>query len=68
MREYERAGNLARDIVSSRLKKIISIASASAQSESGLRNLAGEERFLYEKLFSIINQWKTRMLEHKEGT
>jgi len=38
MREYERAGHLARDIVSSRLKKIISIASASARSESGLRN------------------------------
>ena len=68
MREYERAGHLGKDIVSSRLKKIVSLASASAQSESGLRNLAGEERFLYENLFRIINQWKTRILEHKEGT
>jgi hypothetical protein len=68
MREYERAGHLARDIVNSRLKKIVSIASASAQSESGLRNLAGEERLLYEKLFRVINQWKTLILEHKEGT
>jgi DNA replication initiation complex subunit (GINS family) len=68
MREYERAGHLGKDIVSSRLKKIVSLASASAQSESGLRNLAGEERFLYEKLFRVVNQWKTLILEHKEGT
>jgi hypothetical protein len=67
MREYERARQLAQDIINSRLKKIISIASAPAQTESALRNLADEEKFLYEKLFKLISQWKTQIIEHQEG-
>lgn len=67
MREYERAGQLTRDIVNSRLKKIVSIASAPAQTESRLRDFTGEERLLYEQLFSIINHWKTKVLEQKGG-
>ena len=67
MREYERVRQLAQDIVNSRLKKIISIASAPAQTENALRNLADEEKFLYEKLFKLISQWKTQIIEQQEG-
>jgi DNA replication initiation complex subunit (GINS family) len=63
MREYERVDHLTKDIVNSRMKKIISIASAPAQTESALRNLTAEERLLYEQLFQVINSWKTRILE-----
>ncbi len=63
MREYERVDHLAKDIVNSRMKKIVSIASAPAQTESALRNLTAEERLLYEQLFQVINSWKTRILE-----
>ena len=67
IREHERVRQLAQDIINSRLKKIISIASAPAQTESALRNLADEEKFLYEKLFKLISQWKTQIIEHQEG-
>jgi hypothetical protein len=66
MREYERVRQLAQDIVNSRLKKVISIASAPARTENALRNLTDEEKFLYEKLFRLISQWKTRIVERKE--
>jgi hypothetical protein len=68
MREYERADQLTRDIVNSRLKKIVSIASAPAQTEGTLRNLTGEERLVYEQLFKIINGWRTQILNNKGGT
>jgi hypothetical protein len=67
MREYERAVQLATDIVNSRLKKIVSIASAPAQTESRLKDLTGEERLLYGRLFGVINHWKAKVLERKGG-
>ena len=67
VREYERVRQLAQDIINSRLKKIIAIASAPAQTENALRNLADEEKFLYEKLFKLICQWKTQIIEQQEG-
>jgi hypothetical protein len=66
MREYERVKQLTQDIVNSRLKKIVSIASAPAQTENTLRNLTGEEKFLHEQLYRFINQWKTQILEYEE--
>jgi hypothetical protein len=68
MREYERADQLTRDIVNSRLKKIVSIASGPAQTEGTLRNLTEEERVVYDQLFKIINGWRTQILNHKGGT
>jgi hypothetical protein len=65
MREYERVTHLAQDIVNSRLKKIVSISAAPAQTENALRNLSDEERFLYEKLFKLVSEWKTQILEQK---
>jgi hypothetical protein len=66
LREYERVRHLAQDIINSRLKKIISIASSSGQTEA-LRNFADEERFLYEKLFKLVGEWKNKIIEHQEG-
>ena len=66
MREFERADQLRKDIVNSRLKKIVSIATTPVQTESTLRNLTVEERLLYEQLYQVINNWKTRILNHKE--
>jgi len=65
MRELERADQLATDIVNSRLKKVVSIAAAPAQTESRLRDFTAEERLLYERLFSVINHWKTKILERR---
>lgn len=63
MREYERAKQLAIDIVNLRLKKIVSLASAPAQTEHVLRNFTAEERLLYEQIYKIVNKWKNRLLE-----
>ena len=64
MLELEKTRHLSRDIVNSRLRKIISIASAPAQTEQVLRNLTEEERFLYKQLYRLINEWRTQILEN----
>lgn len=64
MREYERVNHLARDIINSRLKKIISLASSTGGTENALRNLVEEERFLYDKLFKLVGEWKNKIIEH----
>jgi len=66
VREYEKAKQLATDIVNVRLKKIVSLASAPAQTEHVLRNLTAEERLLYDKIYMLVNKWKTHLLEFEE--
>ena len=61
--EYDRARQLGRDIVNSRLKKIVALASAPSQSEQVLKKFTGEEKILYEQLVKIISEWKTKILE-----
>jgi hypothetical protein len=63
MREYEKIGHLTRDVVNVRLKKIVSLASAPAQTEQMLKNFTGEERFLYEQLYVLIQEWRKQILE-----
>lgn len=65
MREYEKVKHLALDILNLRLKKIISIASAPAQTEQVLKNFTSEERFLYEKIYKLISKWRNQLLEHE---
>ncbi len=67
MLEYERDRHLARDITNSRLRKIVAIASAPAQTEQVLKNLTREERFLYEQLYGVISEWRTQILECEEA-
>ncbi|MEM2463763.1 MAG: hypothetical protein QXY07_03675 [Candidatus Bathyarchaeia archaeon] len=66
MREYEKVKQLTVDIVNLRLKKIISLASAPAQTEHILRNLTAEERLLYEHVYRLINKWKNQLLEFEK--
>jgi len=61
MLENEKAKQLSKDIVSARLRKIVSMASAPAQTEQTLKNLTAEERFLYDKLYTLVNEWRTHV-------
>ena len=61
--EYDRAKQLAQDIVNSRLKKIVALSSTPTQSEQVLKKFTSEEKILYELLVKIISQWKTKILE-----
>lgn len=63
MKEYEKATRLSRDIVNCRLRKIVSLASAPAQTNQTLNNLTREERVLYRRLYEIINEWKSEILK-----
>jgi hypothetical protein len=63
IREYEKVKHLTRDVVNSRLKKMVSLASAPAQTEQVLKNLTDEERFLYELLHKFIHDWRIQILE-----
>lgn len=61
--EHFKATQLARDIVNSRLKKIVALSSAPAQTEQVLKKLTGEEKILFMQLVKIISKWKTEILE-----
>jgi hypothetical protein len=67
MREYEKVRQLTQDIINSRLKKIVSLASAPAQTEQILRNFTREERFLYKEIYNLITEWRTQILKNGEG-
>jgi hypothetical protein len=66
LREYEKSRHVTQDIVNLRLKKIVSLTSAPPQTEQMLKNFTTEERFLYERLHKITQEWKTQILECKE--
>jgi hypothetical protein len=61
--EYNKAKHLARDIVNSRLKKIVALSSAPAQTDQVLKRLTNEEKILFEQLVKIISEWKTKIIE-----
>jgi hypothetical protein len=63
--EVEKAKQLAWDIVSSRLKKIVTLSSGPLQSDQVVKKLTREERLLYEQLGKIISQWRTQILEYE---
>ncbi|XHH08064.1 MAG: hypothetical protein ACFCUE_10880 [Candidatus Bathyarchaeia archaeon] len=66
IQEYHKAKALAKDITNSRLKKIVALSSASAQSDQVLKKLTPEERIIYDQLGTIISTWKTRILQKQE--
>jgi len=61
--EYEKAKHLAWDIVNSRLKKIIALSSGPVQTGQIKKKFTCEERFIYEQLGKIINEWKAQILD-----
>jgi hypothetical protein len=65
VREYEKAKHSALDIVNSRLKKIVALASGPTQTEQIQKKLTCEERFIYKQLGKIINEGKVQILDFK---
>ncbi len=63
--EYEKTKHLAKDIVNSRLKKIVSLSTAPSQSEQVTKKLSNEEKILYGQLVKLISQWKSNILENE---
>ena len=63
MKEYGKVSRLSRDIINCRLRKIVSLASTSMQTDQILKNLTREERIVYERLSSIINDWRSKILK-----
>jgi hypothetical protein len=64
--DYEKAKNISDDITRTRLKKIVSLASSSAQTRQILENLTKEERAIYEYLHGTISEWRNEILK-KQG-
>jgi len=62
--ECDRVKHLARDIVNSRLKKIIALAAGPGQSDQVISKLTKEEKIVYEQLVRIISEWKAKILEN----
>ena len=67
MLECQKVRHLANDIVNSRMKKIVSLASASTQSEQILKNLAIDERLLYARLHELVVEWREHVINFDEG-
>jgi hypothetical protein len=64
--EYQKTQHLAKDVVNSRLKKIVALSSAPSQSDQVLKKLSNEEQILYEQLVKLISEWKGKILENGE--
>jgi hypothetical protein len=64
--EFDRARQLARDIVNSRLKKLVALSAAPTQSEQVLKKFTDEEKMIYEQLVKIISEWKNKILANGE--
>ncbi len=63
--EYQKTKNLADDIVSSRLRKIVTLSSGPIQAEQILNKLTVEEQLIYMQLGKTVNNWRGQILEHK---
>jgi hypothetical protein len=59
--EYRKAEAVAQDIINIRLRKIVALASSPEQTNEILNDLAKEERTLYNRLYTIISEWKTNI-------
>ncbi|MEM2864861.1 MAG: hypothetical protein QW569_02865 [Candidatus Bathyarchaeia archaeon] len=63
MKALERAHSMARDIVNCRMRKLASIAASQVEGGEVVKNLALEEKFLYESMKRVLNGWIRRILE-----
>ncbi|PDM26997.1 hypothetical protein CP083_01030 [Candidatus Bathyarchaeota archaeon B24-2] len=60
--EYEKAKKLSQDILSCRLRKVVVLASSTGVPARVIQNLTGEEKWLYQELHRIIEEWRNRIL------
>jgi len=67
MKDYKKVTELSHDIINCRLKKIVSLSSAPAQTDQILKNLTKEERVIYERLSAIISEWRSTILKVGES-
>jgi hypothetical protein len=64
IQEYEKTKHLASDIVNSRMKKLVALASSGpVQTDQLLKKITEEERMCYEQLSKTISEWKAQILE-----
>ncbi len=66
MREHEKAKYMAQDIIDCRLRKIVLLALSPQQTNNVLKDMALEERLIYEDLHDLINEWKNKILQVTE--
>ncbi|MCD6528941.1 DNA replication complex GINS family protein [Candidatus Bathyarchaeota archaeon] len=65
--EYEKARKLSQDILSCRLRKVVVLASSMEAPMRVVQNLTEEEKWLYQKLHRIIEDWRNRILSLEVG-
>lgn len=63
MAEYSKARRLAQDILSCRLRKIVGLSAAPAQTGDVLEAMTSEERDLYRRLNEAILDWKSKLIK-----
>lgn len=61
--ELQKVFQIATDIVTSRVNKILILSSIRERDESLLKNLTLEERVLYEKLYQTVNEWRNSLFK-----
>ncbi len=61
--QYNKARRLAQDMLSCRLKKIVGLSAAPAQTGDVLESLTPEERALYEQMSGVVRDWGSKILK-----
>lgn len=67
-RELDKALGLARDIVSTRVKKIASVAASVEKTAELMASLTTEEKILYETVREAVDSWKREILGREPET
>jgi len=65
IQEYEKARQLASDIVNSRLRKIVALSSGPSQTDQIVKKMAVEERLIYEQIGKIVSEWRMQIQEYE---
>ncbi len=60
--ELEKVTQLATDIITSRVNKILMFSSSQEQEEVDPRNMTGEETGLYSRIHEAVNEWRNKAL------
>jgi len=61
--DFQKASQLATDIITSRLNKILLISSVQEADENTLRSMTVEEKSLYNNLHRVVNEWRILALK-----
>jgi len=61
--EYGKARRLAQDVLNCRLKKIVGLAAAPAQTGDILESMTPEERDLYDQMSRVIRNWESKIVK-----